>query len=167
MLTSSSYGGVRHYTQAVLFLGSFWEEPYFLVKGSGKDHWVKPCVQILWKSWAVHSSPLFVVFLNLLFNNWIQVKSNFGMFSSKELSFVQSRRQSFSDLVPQSADTSHVVVVLLLVKVSIWASRTECHFDSCFSNCDSLTDPDHPISLIRDTEVKVRSMRALKAQPPV
>lgn len=80
---------------------------------------MKPCVQIPWKSCAVLLSPLFVIFLNLLFNNWIQLKSNFGMFNSKELSFVQPRGQSSSDLDPQSADTSHVVIVLLLVKVSI------------------------------------------------
>lgn len=58
-------------------------------------------------------------FLNMLFNNLIQFKSHFGMSSSEELSFVQLRRQSSGDLVLQSANTFHAVIVLLLVKVSI------------------------------------------------
>lgn len=52
----------------------------------------------------------FVLVLNLLFNNWIQFGSDFGMFIGKELSsFVWLRGQSSSDLVPQSADASGVV----------------------------------------------------------
>lgn len=112
-------------------------------------------------------SPFCAFFLNMLFNNLIQFKTHFGMFSSEELSFVWLRRQSSGDLVLQSANASHAAIVLLLVKVSIRAFRTECYSDSCSSNCDSLMDPYHSISLIRATEVKVRSMKALKAQASI